>query len=62
MSQESLIVLGIYSFSNIGNDRKTRKTEMGRKTTVWIFQTINLRECTLEEIVVAKKGKSKERN
>ena len=41
---------------------KTKKTEMERKTTVWIFQGANQQDCRREDLDVRKKEKSQERN
>ena len=35
---------------------------MGRKTTVWILQTTNWKDCTPDELDMAKKVKPNERN
>ena len=35
---------------------------MGRNTTVWIFQAKNMRNFTREDLEIAKKGKTYDRN
>ena len=40
---------------------KKLKTEMGGKTTIWIFQATNYRDSTCEVLVMTKKGKPQKR-
>ena len=41
---------------------KSKKTEMGRKTIVWIFQVRNWRNFIQNDPDIAKKGNHRERN
>ena len=41
---------------------KSKKTRIGRKRTLWILQATNWRDCTQEDMFMAKKKKPQERN
>ena len=43
-------------------DYQNSKTEMGRKTTVWILQVTNSRDYARKDLNMLKKGKPQERN
>ena len=38
-------------------NNNNKETKMGRKTTVWIFQAVNLRNLTRENLDMAKQRK-----
>ena len=60
-SKERRITAASNSIGNVSQKKKQNlKPEMGRKTTVKIFQVTNKWNCTQENLDMAMKGKSQE--
>ena len=62
--KERLIAAANKGICKTITDRKTTKTrkQKWKKTTVWIFQATNKRDCTIEDLDMAPQRKSKARN